>query len=451
MSAPGAGLASEARATFASRLGMILTMVGVAVGLGNVWRFPYLVGRFGGAAFVLFYVAVALVIGVPGLVAEWSLGRHTRRGTVGAFARGGFPGGRAVGAFLFCVVIAATAYYTNVIGWVLYFALAELLAAVGVTLDASTVLPPATGFRATSFLLQVACTGAVVVSCALVLDRGLRAGIERSSRVIMPTLFVILLLLTARAVTLPGAGDGLRWYIGHFAWADLTPTVMVAATGQAIFSLSLGGTFMLTYGSYLADGEPLRGNAAWTVLGDTSAGLLAGLAIFPAVFAFGLAPGSGPGLLFDTLPRVFAAMPAGSFFGLLFFLGLFGAAFLSDVAAFEVLVAGVVDNTRVDRRRAIGIMAAIVGCVALVPMINLGIFVTWDLTFGSGMQVLGALLAALTAGWFLSRAALLEQLGPAGPARSLLVFAIRWVIPSALLAVGGWWLLSDVLKIVGGV
>ena len=442
---------SEGRATFGSRLGIILTMVGVAVGLGNVWRFPYLVGRFGGAAFVLFYVVVALVIGVPALMAEWSLGRATRRGTLGAFARGGLPGGRVVGGALFCVVVAATAYYTIVVGWVLYFALSELLSMVGVTLDAAAILPPQSGFRPSSFLLQVACTSVVIVSCAVILDRGLRAGIERSSRVIMPTLYVILLVLIARSLTLPGAGEGVRWYVGHFEWRDLTPTVMVAAMGQAVFSLSLGGTFMLTYGSYLGERESLRGNAVWTTVGDTAAGVMAGFVIFPAVFAFGLEPASGPGLLFDTIPRVFAQMPGGALFGLLFFVGLFGAAFLSDVAAFEVLVAGVVDNTTVDRRRAIRIVAAVVGLVALVPMINLDIFVPWDLTFGSGMQTLGALLTALTAGWFLGRAKLLEELGEPGATRALLVFAIRWIIPAAMLAVGAWWLLTDVLHMIGRV
>ena len=118
---------TDTRATFASRFGAIITMVGVAVGLGNVWRFPYLVGKFGGAAFVMFYVAVAILVGVPALVAEWTLGRETRRGTLGAFERGGIPGGRVIGGFLFCVVVAATAYYTNVVGWVLYFAVAEVL------------------------------------------------------------------------------------------------------------------------------------------------------------------------------------------------------------------------------------------------------------------------------------------------------------------------------------
>ena len=133
---------SEARATIGSKLGAILTLVGVAVGLGNVWRFPYLVGRYGGAAFVLFYVLIAVVIGVPALVAEFALGRHTKRGTLGAFQRGGLPGGKFVGGFLFCVVIAATAYYTNVVGWVLYFALGEMLSGVGVQLNAAAILPP---------------------------------------------------------------------------------------------------------------------------------------------------------------------------------------------------------------------------------------------------------------------------------------------------------------------
>lgn len=439
------------RETFASRLGTIMTMVGVAVGLGNVWRFPYLVGRYGGAAFVLFYVLVAVFIGLPALMAEWSLGRHTRRGTLGAFERGGLPGGKPVGWFLFCIVVAATAYYTIVVGWVLYFALGELLRVVNIDLHAAAVLPPQSGFNATSFMLQVACTGAVILSCALVLDRGLRAGIERSSSLIMPTLYVILLILIVRSVTLPGASEGLRWYIGKFDLHDLTPRVMVAAMGQAIFSLSLGGTFMVTYGSYMPPGQDARGSAAWTVFGDTGAGLMAGLIIFPAVFAFGLEPGSGPGLLFDTIPRVFAQMPGGWLFGLLFFVGLFGAAYLSDVAAFEVLIAGLTDNTTMTRRRAVWTTAAVVGLVSLIPMVSLDVFVPWDLTFGSGMQTLGALLTVVTAGWFMQRGALLEEFGRPGLQRNVLIFFVRFVVPLAMLAVGLWWFLTDVLGVLGKV
>src|SRR5688572_3069768 len=183
--------ASSHRETFGSRFGTIMTMIGVAVGLGNIWRFPYMAGTFGGAAFVLFYLLVAVVIGVPALMAEYALGRHTRRGTVGAFAAGGFPFGRQVGWFFFCVVVAATGYYSAVIGWVLYYALAQGAQGLGLTVDAAAILPPDRGFVAKSFVLQLACTGGVIVGCALVLLRGLRAGIERASTIIIPALFVI--------------------------------------------------------------------------------------------------------------------------------------------------------------------------------------------------------------------------------------------------------------------
>ena len=186
-------------------------------------------------------------------------------------------------------------------------------------------------------------------------------------------------------------------------------------------------------------------------LGDAAQWLMAGLVIFPAVFAFGLTPGSGPGLLFDTIPRVFAMMPGGALFGALFFLGLFGAAYLSDVAAFEVLVAGLVDSYGLTRQRAVRRMALIVGVVSLVPMVNLKLFVVWDLTFGSGMQAGGALLAVVTAGWFISRAALLEQVGDQSVLQKMFVFFIRFTIPVAMLSVALWWLLTDALGIVSTV
>ena len=160
-----------------------------------------------------------------------------------------------------------------------------------------------------SFLLQLVMTGLVVMAAVLVLLRGLRSGIERASAVLTPLLFLSLLLIIARSVTLPGAGAGIEWYILKFQPSDLTPTVAMAALGQVIFSLALGGTFMVVYGSYLNREDSLGRNAIWTVCGDTAAGLLAGLAIFPAVLALGMEPGTGPGLIFETLPRVFAQIP----------------------------------------------------------------------------------------------------------------------------------------------
>ncbi len=421
-------------------------MIGVAVGLGNVWRFPYMVGQFGGAAFVATYLAIAVLIGIPALMAEWALGRHTRRGTLGAFERAGLPGGRWLGWILFGAVTAAAAYYCVAVGWVLYHLLGQAATLLAIPLDASRVLPPESGFDAGSMARQVAMTGIVVLGCVGVLLQGLRAGIERVSRLVMPILLVILLVLIARSVTLDGAWEGIRWYLA-FEPSAIRGGVVLAALGQVVFSIGLGGTLMVVYGSYLNEADGLAGNALWTVAGDTGAGLLAGLAIFPAAFALGLEPGSGPGLIFSTLPEVFARLPAGAVFGTLFFGALLGAAYLSAVAALEVLVAGLTDNTSLSRRSATWTMAAVVMALALPPMVNLGVFVPWDLTFGSGMLTFGALVAAVTVGWSLDRGAALRALAGESTSRfwKLLHLWVRFVIPGAILAVGAWWLATEVL------
>lgn len=437
------------RETFTSNFGLLMTMIGVAVGLGAVWRFPYMVGKFGGAAFVLFYLVVVFFVGIPALMAEWTLGRHTRRGTLGAFEKGKFPGGKFVGAFLFFIVFWAAGYYSNALGWVGFHGLSELVNALGANLDASAILPPEEGFNLTSLLLQLMMTAFVIFSCGIVLIKGLRKGIEKTSKWIVPLLFTILIILIIRSVTLRGASEGIKWYIGAFRFSELTPSVMAAALGMAFFSMSLGGTFMVIYGSYLNRQANILKNAVFTGIAASAAGLLAGFAIFPAVFSFGLKPGEGPGLIFQTLPKTFDMMPAGWLFGLLFFLGLFGAAYLSDVAAFEVLVGGIVDNTRLERKKAVILTCLIVFVLAIPPMINFKIFLPWDLTFGSGMQALGSLLAVITAVWCLKRADALKELsaGRGKPFPVFLYWWIRIVIPAAILFVGINWLLESIFKI----
>ncbi len=438
------------RETFASRLGSLAAMIGVAVGLGNVWRFPYMVGRYGGAAFVLVYVAIAALVGVPALMAEWSLGRHTRRGTLGAFEIAGMPGGRQLGWLLGVIVLAAVAYYDNAIGWVVYHAFAQLASPVA-TVDASRILPPASGFSEVSFGLQIVMTTLVLGTEAAVILAGVRGGIERASRWIMPVLFASLLLLIARSLTLPGSGAGVRWLLA-FRPADVTASVTMAALGQVVFSLALGGTFMVTYGSYLAERATLRADAAITVAGDTVAGLLAGLGIFPAVFALGMKPNAGPGLLFATLPHVFARIPGGWIFGFLFFGSLAGAALLSGIAAYEVLVVGLADSLGWTRRRAVWTVGALALVLAIPPMVNLEVFVPWDLTFGSGGQTFGAVLAVITVGWCMSRGDLLTQLGGERLTSMdrFLAGWLRWVIPAAVMAASVWWVLTDVLGAVRG-
>src|SRR5437764_6175478 len=357
-SAPAERSAATSRETFASRLGGLLTIVGVSVGLGHVWRFPYMVGKFGGAAFVLFYVLVSAVIGVPALMAEFALGRITRRGPVGAFERGGLPYGRYVGWFLFFVVTAATGYYSAVIGWVLWYTVGQVAMLAQLRFDAAAILPPSHGFVLRSFLLQLSCTAVVLLACAAVLVKGVRKGIEVVSTIVLPAMTVVTIAVMIRTLTLPNAWRGVRWYLLEFRFHDLSANVMAAAIGHAIFALSLGGTFMVVYGSYLHADEPLARPAIWTVIGDTGSSLIAGLAIIPAVFALGIEPASGPGLIFNTLPRVFAAMPAGWLFGSLFFVSLLAAGYLSDIGAVEVLVAGLTDNTKVSRTRAVWLMSA---------------------------------------------------------------------------------------------
>lgn len=438
------------RETFATRFGLLATMIGVAVGLGNVWRFPYMVGKFGGAPFVLFYVLLVIIIGMPALMAEWTLGRHTRQGTVGAFHKAGLPFGRYVGWFFFLIIFAAVGYYTNAVGWVLFHAIAELFQFFGLQFDAGQILPPIEGFVLKSFILQFCCTVLVILACVFVLLKGIRRGIEKASKVIMPMLLIILMILIARSLTLPGAFAGVQWYILKFEISDLTGNVMLGALGQAVFSLSLGGTFMVVYGSYLNQEDDLKSNAIWTASGDVIAGLLAGLAIIPAVFALGLEPGSGPGLIFSTLPGVFGQIPLGWLFGFFFFAGLFGAAYLSNVAGYEVLIAGLTDNTNINRKTAVWLIAGIVLFFAIPPMINMKIFVPWDLTFGSGMQTVGSLLAVITVGWVIHRANTLKELSSGSESNTnlLLYYWLKFVIPIAIFLVGVWWVLTDVFGVI---
>ena len=201
------------REKFASRLGIIATMVGAAVGLGNVWRFPYMVGRYGGVAFVLVYLVLVATIAIPALMAEWSLGRETRKGTVGAFEVAGLPGGKWAGWLFFVTMIGASGYYTNAIGWVGYHMVAELLTPFGRPLDGAHILPPEEGLDLRSLGLQVAASWTIIAAGSLVLLKGLRGGIERASRWLTPILFMGLVVLIARSVTLPGAGAGLREFL----------------------------------------------------------------------------------------------------------------------------------------------------------------------------------------------------------------------------------------------
>lgn len=419
-----------------------MTLIGVAVGLANVWRFPYMAGSYGGAVFVGLYLFFGLVLGVPAIMAEWTLGRMTRSGPAGAFVSTGMPGGKWIGMALFITVFMAASYYTLVVGQVLVYAYQTFSQGPALSEPAVFMSEALTGVTA----WNVVATLGTLLAIAAVLFLGVRRGIESASRFIVPLVFITLLVVIARSVTLPGASEGIRFFLLPDL-SQLTPSTMLAALGQVFFSLSLGGTFFLVYGSYLRSDANIPQMAFATAFGDLGAALLGGLAILPAVFAMGIEPTAGPTLLFLTLPQVFANMSFGWLVGGLFFSALFLAAFLSAMAALEVLVDALETYFGWSRRIAVPFLVVTEFLVAIPSMISSD-FLGWsDFFWGSTMQPLGSALTLVALGWFVSRGRALKEL-VSGSKLSLdsfwtraWFFWIRWVIPTAIVVVlvYGWW------------
>jgi len=324
---------------WSSRLGFLLATVGAAVGLGNIWRFSAVVGTNGGGAYLVPYLLAAVVCAVPMLVLELAVGRTLRTDVVSAFRSVGVDytgfGWLVVGG-----VLLVLSYYLVLTGWVFGFLL-SWLAGSGTTFAAFTAGWLPVGY----FALATVLTGGVV-------SLGVRGGIERMSRVVMPTVFAVLVALAAYAVTLPGWGRAASFLFTPRFSVLADPGIWSAAFGQVFFSISVGQGIMLTYGSYVEEETDLRRSAVLITVADVGAAVVAGLVIFPVVFSFGLEPTLGTELAFTTLPTAFAAMPFGrvvavGFFGLLFF-----AALSSAVSLLEVGVAAATNTTRLDRRRA---------------------------------------------------------------------------------------------------
>jgi NSS family neurotransmitter:Na+ symporter len=415
-----------------------MVLLGVAVGLANVWRFPYLAGRHGGAAFVLVYLLLNFLLGIPAVMAEWTLGRLTRQGPAGAFVAAGVPWGRGIGFVLFFTVFMAMTYYVLIVGQVLFYAIHMVL---GFTVGAD----PAAFYRTRLGGINawnLAVTTLTFAGMGSVVYMGVRRGIEAVSRVAMPLVFLSLLVVIARSVTLPGAEEGLRFYLlPDFSKID-GPAVL-AAMGQVFFSLSLGGTFFLVYGSYLRDDENLPVTAVQTTLGDLVSAVLAGLAVLPAVFAMGVAPTSGPSLLFITLPGVFSEMPLGAFAGGLFFATFYVASFLSAIAGMEVLVDGARHYFGWSRGRAIVSLVA-VDLLLTLPSMASSDYILWsDRIWGSTMQPVGSALTLVALGWFVSRGRALAEVNRGSSIRvgALWIFWIRWVVPISIgvILLYGWW------------
>jgi len=418
------------REVFTSRASTIITMIGVSVGLGNVWRFPYMMGKYGGSAFLFVYIAFTLLFAIPAMMAEMALGRATRQGPLGAFQQVFGPmGGKLVGYLLILTVIVADSYYLAVIANVVYTGYFSL--AHGFTQDSLAAFNSglANGW------LQYAIALLILAASLVVLYRGLRQGIEAVSKFFVPFFGLVVIYLVVSAFRLPGAP---QYFVDFLRpdFAALSIEHVFAALGQAFFSLGLGGTFLLIYGSYLKENENVPKSAFLTGLGDAGAALMASLFIIPSILVFKLDMTVGPSLIFSTLPKLFSIMPGGRLLGSLFLISLFMVAFLSNIAALEVAI-GTINDTRKKewKRTHIILVVGLVEMLFILPSsLHPALIGVLDLVFGSGMQVFGSALAVVGVVWGLGKQkALLEIFANSSwKSHELYFFWMRWVVPGAL-------------------
>ena len=378
------------REKFGSRLGFILISAGCAIGLGNVWRFPYITGVYGGAAFVLIYLFFLLVLGLPIMVMELAVGRGSQASAALSFDKLEPEGtkwhwykfGAMAGNYLLMM------FYTTIGGWMLLY-FVKMATGRFTGLNAEQIAGEF-GELTTKPVLMTVFMAIVVVLCFGIVSRGLQKGVEKITKVMMLILLALMIILAVRSCTLEGASEGLKFYLypdfGKLMDSGITEVVF-AAMGQAFFTLSLGIGALAIFGSYIDKRRSLSGEAVYITVLDTCVALVAGLIIFPACFAFGVNPDSGPSLIFITLPNIFNSMSGGRVWGTLFFLCMFFAAVSTIIAVFENIISFAMDLTHCSRKKAV-IINIIVIIVLSMPCI-LG-FNLWSgfTPMGAGTNIL---------------------------------------------------------------
>lgn len=376
-----------ARENFGSQVTAVLAMAGSAIGLGNIWRFPYMVGQNGGAVFIIVYLIAAILLCIPIFLSETLIGKRTQLSTIGAFERLA-PGSawKWVGIFTVFTPLIILSYYSVVGGWSIEYLLKSLtLSFSDPALSQQDHSRIFTDFVSSDFQPLIFFSIFMLINTVIVIG-GVKSGIERFTKFTTPLLFVLVVVIMGYSLSLPGSAAGIR-YMLRPDWSALTPRMMLSALGQAFFSLSLGVGCILTYGSYLKREDNIVGISILTVIFDLVFAMMAGFAVMPAVFAAGIEPGAGPGLIFETLPFIFSSIGAkapalSAIIAILFFVTILCAALTSSISMLEVGVAYLVDVRKWTRRRAVLILA--LGCWMLGALCSL--------SFGSlsGVRVLGS-------------------------------------------------------------
>lgn len=403
---------------FSSRFGIIAAAAGSAVGLGNIWKFPYIVGENGGSAFILVYLLSILAVGIPVLLAEFIIGRRGQANAVRSFKKIA-PNTKWSGIGWMGIVAAfmILGFYTVIAGYTIhYFILTVTNSFAG--MSSAQITDTFNNFASST--RPIIYTVIFIILSLGILFGGIKDGIEKYTKVLMPGLVGIIALLVIRAITLPGAEEGIQFLLKP-DFSELSMKAVLDALGHSFFSLSVGMGTMLTYGSYISKKESLTSITFSIAAADTIIALLAGLAIFPAVFAFGIDPTSGPGLVFITLPNVFLQMPGGIIFGALFFLLLFIAALTSVVSIFEVIIAYITEELKVNRHKAMGLTTLAVIVIATfcalsqTPDTSLifnghSLFDWMDLLSANVLLPIGGLLIMIFLGFIMKRSDLEDEL-----------------------------------------
>jgi NSS family neurotransmitter:Na+ symporter len=439
---------SQGRDGFTSTFGALMATLGSAVGLGNIWKFPSLTGSNGGAGFLLVYLAATLLVGLPVMISETMLGRSARANAVTSFERlapknqGGW---KIIGWMGFAAAFLIMAFYSEVAGWVYAYIFKSLTGEIATTDPQAAAV--VFGQLVSSPVLSLFWQWVVLALTGFIIAFGVSKGIEAVTRRLMPLLFVLLLILCVRSLTLSGAEQGLD-FLFHPDFAKVTPAVMLTALGLAFFKLSLGMGTMLTYGSYFREDQNIAATATRVMFADLSVSLLAGIAIFPAVFAFGFQPAAGPSLVFMTIPAVFTSMPGGIVFMTLFFILTAIASVGAILSLLEVPVAVLSERFHMTRKAAaittiaitavLGLPAALSqGVTADLKIFGLNPFDLFDFLSSNILLPLGGILICIFVGWVYGLAAPEKRLATEGtPTQRLAIrgvfFMVRYVAPIAI-------------------
>lgn len=441
------------RDTWGSKAAFVLAAAGSAVGLGNIWGFPTVAGQNGGAAFLLIYLAAVALIGAPVMLAELIVGRRTQRNPVGAFkALAPHSMWVVVGGLGVLTGIIILSFYSVIAGWTLSYIFKTIAGTFQPGVDTEAIYNELAGSAVPAISWHLLF---IIITIYVVLG-GVRDGIERWTKVLMPVLFALLVLLAIRAVTLSGAEAGLAFYLKP-DFSKVTGAVVLSAIGQAFFSLSLGMGAMITYGSYVSKRDDLVSSAAWVTFADTTIAILAGLIIFPTLFHAGLEPGAGgPGMVFVVLTSLLSSIPPAPYGGVIFGTGFFMllgiAALTSSVSLLEVVTSWAVDERGMSRRKAaisLGLVAFVIGIPSALangavswltnlPGIGMDFLSFMFMLFGQYSLVIGALLISLFVGWVWGVKAAGEEVRENDgefPLGRTWGFLIRFVAPSAIVAI----------------